>query len=146
MESLTVITVLMGETIEFKKLRQCRRPYSNDAIMIPYNNEKLGVGNIIIERSDLRRLIDARFKDRDSLIEFVVNVSKASYEDRYKSLKYVKEPKIKVHRVRDETVVLKLQQEREDLIFSIKPIRFNDEGKYEWLQRVGIPELDWMNN
>lgn len=147
MESLTVTTVLMGEQIEFKKLRQCRRPYSNDAIMIPYSNDELGVGTIIIERSVMKRLNEFKFRDQDSLIKFLVNVSKASYEDRFKPLKYVNESSISVYRVKDETVILRLKQQGHlDTLIPIKPLRFDEEGRYEWLERVGSPEMDWMHN
>ena len=145
MENLTVITVLMGETIGFKKVRQCRRPYSNDAVMIPYRSKELGTGTIIIEREDLFKLKRANFKSQFNLVKFAVNVAKASYQDRSKPLELINEPKVTVHKVKDETVILRLQQKgfgKEDIIFSIKPVKFDNDGNYEWLQRVGEPEGD----
>lgn len=136
LESLTTITVLMGDIIEFKKLRQCRRPYSNDALMIPYRSKELGTGTIIIERYDLEKLKQKCFKTQFNLLKFLVGVSKASYENREDPLKYNTNSRVEVHRIKDESVLLKF----EDIIFKVKPLKFDSDGKYEWLQRIGVPE------
>ena len=138
MESLTVITVLMGEHMSFDKIRQCRRPYSKDTTMIPYRNKELGTGAIIIENDDLAKLKALAFRGNEyKLIEFAVNVAKSSYENRATPMLKTNYKYIEIHRIKDEVVMFRLKlRKTEDIIFSVKPVLFDSEGKYVRLDKV----------
>ena len=138
MESLTVITVLMGEHMSFDKIRQCRRPYCKATTMIPYRNKELGTGAILIEDEDLEKLRVLAFHNKEyELIKFAVNVAKASYENRATPMAKVNYKYIEIHRIKDEVIMFRLKlRKAEDIIFSIKPVMFDADGKYIKLDKV----------
>ena len=137
MESLTVLTIMIGDKIDFKRVRQARRPYSNDALMIPFRGKELGTGVIIVEEDDLQKLLTFNFRSEYNLIKFATEVANASYENRFEPLKYSNQKFIELHVVKDEVIIFRLKMRgRDDIIFSIKPMIFEHDGTYKFLDRV----------